>query len=300
MNTKIKEYRILEIDLLTYIDSWLSDLDVTKHRKPSTITFYREKITPFIRYIADRGVSIDAIDHKLIRDFLALIKPLHNDGGNHAIYRVVRAFFYWYGADIDLDISKNPIRKIKMPIPKPPRGRTYSIEEIERLFSVSKNIRDKALIRFLYDTGGRIGEILAMNISDYDVATGRVVFVKTKNGEFRFQRVGQITRREMRRYINSRADDNPCLWISQAGNRLTYRGARDVMQSLFSNAKVKFNGFHPFRRAWTSAMVSNNTNIYALQVLGGWKDPKTPQRYTEEFERNFSSNISPVDNLKKN
>ena len=66
--------------------------------------------------------------------------------------------------------------------PKPPARlpKAISVEEVERLLAASavgdtpQALRDKALLEVLYGTGGRISEIVGLDIDDVDTEDGVV------------------------------------------------------------------------------------------------------------------------------
>lgn len=297
------EHRIISDNLLSWVESWVSDLKLSD-KKPRTIEFYITNLKPFIIYISSREIeSVDQITTDILRDYFAYIKPKHNDGGLHAVYRSLKVFFRWYGEEIDLPYQDNPIRKIKIKNPSPDKLDPYTVDEINRLLSVStNNLIATSMILFLYDTGIRINEMLSVKIKDYNQITGDVYLPDaiTKNGEKRTVHVSQRTRRTLRKYLLSRSDDCPYLFITEHKSKFSYDGARDIFEVIFSRANVEYHGFHGFRRAWFNSMALSGQNIYGLRLLGGWKDVKTPERYMKILEKDIarlSVTHSPVDDL---
>lgn len=299
----ILEHRIVSDNLISWVESWLSAKQLAG-KKPRTIQFYAEKLRPLIVFLNDRGIdSMEAVSVETLREYFSYQKTRHNEGGLHSIYRAIRAFFRWYGEEVELEVQKNPIRKIKIKAAEPDKLDPYTVEEINKLLLASKDtLIANAMIKFLYDTGIRITEMISLRLTDYDHISGDIKLKETitKNSEDRPAHLGQDTRRTMRRYLNTRSDNCPYLFATEDGTKYTYSGARGLMETVFAHAGVDYHGFHGFRRAWFNNMAMAGLNVYGMQILGGWKDVKTPARYFKLLEKQaaqLSAKHSPVDDL---
>ena len=102
------------------------------------------------------------------------------------------------------------------------------IEEINSLLKTCagnySGVRDKAMMLGLLDTGARAKEFLHINLEDVDLATGAVMIRQGKGRKPRMVFLGRKTIRAIRGYLRHRHDNNPALWVSTHGERMTYSG----------------------------------------------------------------------------
>ncbi len=139
----------------------------------------------------------------------------HNPGGRHACYRAVKTFLYWWVDEVEPEGWKNPVQKVKLPRlniePLEPMG----IDTIKFLLDTCKggsfyDLRDKAIILVLMDTGARASELTAMSLDDVNIS-GSVLIRHGKGEKPRSVFFGKKTRRAIRAYLRKRGDDNNAL-----------------------------------------------------------------------------------------
>ena len=109
----------------------------------------------------------------------------HNPGGVHAAYRVLKTFLRWYEQEAEPEGWKNPIAKIKAPKLAEEQLEPVSLTTVDQMTKACSSIdlldlRDKALLFFLLDTGARASEVSAVDLADIDQVTGGVLIRKGK------------------------------------------------------------------------------------------------------------------------
>ena len=82
----------------------------------------------------------------------------------------------------------------------------------------------------LLDTGARAKEFLNINLEDVELATGSVLIRQGKGRKPRMVFLGRKTIRAIRAYLRSRRDNNPALWVSIHGDRMTYSALRCLLR----------------------------------------------------------------------
>jgi integrase/recombinase XerD len=88
----------------------------------------------------------------------------------------------------------------------------FSDEDLEKLRISCEQERDLALIEFLYSTGCRVGEVEKLNRSDINF-TNMDVTVFGKGGKERETYLTASSCLHLKRYLDSRTDDNPALFV---------------------------------------------------------------------------------------
>ncbi len=153
-----------------------------------------------------------------------------------------------------------------------PRSRWLSVEEEERLIrSASTHIIP--LIRFAVDTGGRLSELLGLDWHNVDLASQRITFIKTKNGEDRTVRL-----------CDRACAVLACLNPTDTGPVFTYRGkAIKRVKTAFNHARMKSGlkdvRFHDLRHTFASRLVQGGVPLYDVMHLTGHKSLAMVQRY---------------------
>ena len=161
--------------------------------------------------------------------------------------RIFSSFFAWL-EDEDY-IAKSPVRRIHKVRTESLVKEVISDENIEVLRDTCHEIRDLAMIDLLASTGMRVGELAKMNREDIDFHERQcVVFGKgNKEREVYFNARTKI---HLKRYLESRSDNNPALFVSLSMpyNRLTIGGVETRLRQLGKRAGLNKVHPHKFRR----------------------------------------------------
>lgn len=190
----------------------------------------------------------------------------------------------------------DPIRKVDAPkvVQKPIPG--VKEDEIKRMVAdcgkskTDTSIRDKAIILFLFDTGLRSFEFISLNINDIDLDSGHVRVRVGKGGKGRSVFIGAKTKRELMRYLRTRAFEiTDPLWISNKGERLGAAGLRKIIQRHAENAGIEdIPSAHDFRRGFATVFHRNVNSTIFLKRLMGHSSLTTTERYIEEDEKDLA------------
>lgn len=286
------------------VESFLIDRK-SQGLSPETIELYIKKLKYFQKYCERQALTqISQITSDFIRRYLLELSETHNPGGVHACFRPLRTMLYWIEEEEIMPSGwKNPIRRIKAPrLPTDPIE-PIQIEEIHQLLKTCQGnysgVRDKAMILGLLDTGARAKEFLNINLEDVDLATGAVMIRQGKGRKPRMVFLGRKTIRAIRGYLRSRRDNNPALWVSIRGERMTYAALRGLLRRRAEQIGMKsIPTPHDFRRAFALVMLRNGVDIFALQKLMGHSDLQILRRYLAQTDQDIHTahmRGSPVD-----
>lgn len=183
-------------------------------------------------------------------------------------------------------IPRNPVKTIKV------RGQDvevifFSVDEEIAIREVPCCLRDKAMIAFLFSTGVRVGELTAMDRSNVDLMNASVTFrgEKGRTGKFRTVYLDQWARRYLGKYLLSRTDSNPALFVSERvydgqPRRLGNAAIEKITKGIVKKAGVKTVGtVHVFRRTFATRLAERGCPIEILQELMGHADPATTLKH---------------------
>lgn len=287
------------------IESFLIDRK-SQGLSPETIDFYTKKLKYFQKYCESLALTqVSQLTSDIIRRYILEISETHNPGGVHACFRPLRTMLYWVEEEEIMPVGwKNPIRRVKAPkLPTEPI-QPIGIDDIHLLLKTcEKNysgVRDKAMMLGLLDTGARAKEFLDLNLEDVDLATGTVMIKQGKGRKPRLVFLGRKTIRALRAYLRNRRDNNPALWISIQGDRMSYAALRCFLRRRAERVGLKdIPTPHDFRRAFALIMLRNGVDIFALQKLMGHSDLQVLRRYLAQTDQDIQTahlRGSPVDN----
>ena len=157
---------------------------------------------------------------------------------------------------------------------------TYSDEALELMRDHSECVRDLAIIDMLASTGMRVGELVKLDRSDIDFAN-RECIVLGKGNKQRKVYFDARTKIHLQRYLNSRKDDNPALFVTlqRPYNRLQISGVEIRLRSL--GEKLNLNKVHPhkFRRTLATMAIDKGMPIEQVQQLLGHQSVDTTLQY---------------------
>lgn len=157
---------------------------------------------------------------------------------------------------------------------------TYTDESLELLRDNTENIRDLALIDLLSSTVMRVGELVKLNIEDINFEN-RECIVFGKGSKERPVYFDARTKLHLKKYIDSRTDDNPALFVSLLSpfNRLEISGVEIRLREL--GRRVGVNKVHPhkFRRTLATRAIDKGMPVEQVQQLLGHSKIDTTMQY---------------------
>jgi site-specific recombinase XerC len=177
-------------------------LDVqTSNCSPGTLRFYGQKLDAFLAYLRAYGATGPAdLDAMRIRECLSEVARSHSAGGVFACFRAVRAFARFLLRGVGL--SEDPLPGIRVPKANLEPLDPVAFEDVKAMRGVCQaglsGARDRALLLVLFDIGLRAGELLTLNMADFDPEHGSLPVRKAKPRQSRtafVARHGMIIRR---------------------------------------------------------------------------------------------------------
>lgn len=159
-------------------------------------------------------------------------------------------------------------------------------EELARILNYTEHIRDKALLMFLYESGCRIGEALAVNVGDLHFDENGLIFEvtdKAKTGARKIRLVESVP--VIKEYLEThplRSQKDAPLWVRLGKNkraRLEKGGATAILKLLQrrSGTEVKLHP-HLFRRSRATELAGYLSNQQLRQYFG-WHTQEMISQY---------------------
>ena len=176
--------------------------------------------------------------------------------------------------------------KTKYVIKKP-----FSAEEMIKIRSSCSNLRDKALIEFMYSSAVRVSELAALNIDDVQWRENEIVVLGKGNKE-RVVYLNPSARYYLEEYINSRTDDNEALFVSlrKPFKRMTKPGIEALCRKIGQRANVDDVHPHRFRRTAATDLLHMGMPIEQVQEFLGHEKIDTTRIYSIVSREQVKSN----------
>lgn len=192
-------------------------------------------------------------------------------------YRMIFcAYFKWLHREglIRVDPTAN-LGAIKCP---KRMKKAYTDVELDQLHGKLRDPRDTAIVRTLEYTGCRISELTGMNIRDLNLEKMEIVVIGKGNKQ-RTVYFDEVTAMAIKRYLNTRNDSNPALFIGRYGDRLTPGGVRCMLRKVARKAKVSGVYPHKFRRTLATNLNKHGMSVQEIAHVLGHEDINTTMKY---------------------
>lgn len=240
----------------------------------STLRRYAEINRALLNYLGKPLGEITTYD---IRFYLSVRRQIGKVSNRSldGMRRCYSSFFSWLAAE-GL-ISHNPCAalaqiKCRKTVKKP-----YSAAEMEKIRKSCGNIRDLALVDFLYATGCRVSEVSRLDISDVDFERMECVVLGKGNKERKVY-LTEVAAMHLQEYLNGRKDTSEALFVGR-GRRLGKNGIEAIVKNLGSRAGVENVHPHRYRRTLATNLLDRGMNIQDVAAILGHADLKTTQIY---------------------
>ena len=267
--------------------------------QPSTLEFYRYTVGKFLEWIEARGItSPGELTARYVREYVAeLVSRGKKDTTVWDHARAIKTMVKFWKEEGYLP------EVIRFELPKLAKKR-LPVLNAEQLQTIVKacNVRDRAIVLFMADSGLRREETIKLNWSDVDMQSGLIRVKQGKGKKDRSAVIGATVRRALlkyRRTIENHQDNDP-LFQARGGARFTGWGLRTVYRRLSKRTGIQVTP-HAMRRTWTIFALRAGMDPLHLQALGGWEDLEMVNHYAQMVDEDLlqaHKAHSPVDRLK--
>ena len=250
------------------------------HLSPKTLAQYRYKIEAFFGTVKKSYHDIHADD---IRMYLYAYRDQHNASDRYLdnIRIVLNSFFSWL---VDNDyLTKNPCAKVEhIKYQEKPRE-PFTQYQLEEMRFDCANIREKALVDFLFSTGCRVSECADVDLADIDWHNRSVVIRHGKGDKRRVVFFNAESELTLRKYLETRTDDDPALFVRRRAPhcRLSPRGIQNEIKKIGDRAMLHAYP-HRLRHTFATSGLHSGMPLDKLQALMGHESPRTTLIYAKQ------------------
>jgi integrase/recombinase XerD len=250
-----------------------------------TLQRYKEELTMFSRYVKKPVTEITTND---LRQYLSQIQSERSYAKttiNNKIM-VLRTFFSFLVAEEVL--LKDPSLKLKTQrIDRKALRESLTIEELEEIRDACSDIREKAMIEYLYSSGCRVSEVIKAKISDIDWSECCLT-VTGKGDKTRKVFFSIRCKIYLRQYLNTRSGVSDSIFISERSpyQPLTKSGFERAIARIAQRTKItKPVTPHVFRHTFATSAYQRGMGLDMIQRLLGHNSISTTQIYADTNDR---------------
>lgn len=255
------------------LECFLQAMDV-QGRSAKTIAHYRLILG---KLLAEVKVSARRVTVYHLRSYLAKQKERGLKDSTLAHHReVFSSFFGWLFRE-GL-IEKNPVVNLGSIKVAKEEKKVFSDIDMEKMKQHSRRAVDKAIITFLASTGCRVAELVGLDRNAVDLENLECV-VRGKGNKERTVYIDNITAMYVRKYLATRKDDNPALFVTRTQERFNTGGIRDMLKRLEERCGVEHIHPHKFRRTLATSLARRNMPIQTIAAILGHEKIETTMQY---------------------
>ena len=192
----------------------------------------------------------------------------------------LNSFFQWC---VDNEyLLRNPCAKVDKIKYQTKRREPMTTLSLEDLRWHCQDVREKALIDFLYSTGCRISECAGVLLSDIDWEKNSVRLRYCKGNKERTVFFNDEAKVSLRAYIEKRGHISPALWTSMKAphQQLKAHALEDIVRKVGERAGIKTYP-HKLRHTFATVGLRNGMPLEKLQALLGHTNPQTTLIYAK-------------------
>jgi len=275
-----------------FLDEYLQWLAIERGRSRATLDAYRRDVHQLSQWASGRELDVTRLTETDLEHFTNALRREHRS--ESSIARSVAAIRGWYSYLMDEGhIEVDPSVRIRggrraRTLPKP-----LAETEVARLIdsigtATPSDLRDRALLELLYDTGARVSEAIGISLEDLDFDE-ELILVTGKGSKQRLVPMGALLATTLRTYLGpggrsefAVARKNNRLFVNARGGVLSRQGVDLIIDKRALNAGVdraKVSA-HVFRHSCATHMLAHGADIRVVQELLGHASIATTQVYT--------------------
>jgi len=270
----------------------LADLQL-RGATPRTQKTYLREAGNFAKYFKRSPEELG--EDELKEYMLYLMKERHLSEGTFRFYVSALKFLYRTTLKREWVVEKIkcPKRKRKLPV-------VLDISEVESLFSVTTNLKHKAMLMITYSSGLRVSETARLKMTDIDSKRMMVRIRQGKGGNDRYSILSQTALEQLRQYWKKY---RPTEWLfdgQKKDDHITAQTIQTIFYAAVKRARItKPASVHTLRHSFATHLIEAGTSLHHVQLLLGHRSPTTTTVYLHVSRLNLAQVISPLDKTVK-
>ena len=277
------------------IGEFLDWLVVERGRAANTIDAYRRDLEQYDAWLAQEGTDLDAATVSDIERFVA--GRAASGAAKSSVARQFSSIRMLHRFMVEEGFRRDDPAGLAEGVSKPAGiPKPLSEDEVTALIaSVSGNeprdLRDRALLEFLYATGARVSEVCGLNLADLDMEAS-LVRLFGKGAKERVVPFGSVAHAAIEAWLSSgrvsmeplrwrKKDDSYAVFLGGRGTRLSRQVAFQVVRDAGQRAGIDREvSPHALRHTCATHLLDHGADLRIVQEMLGHASITTTQVYT--------------------
>ena len=258
----------------------------------STQDEYLTKAKLFQDHFDKPATELDVEDVRQFLHYLSTVKKLSPESVN--TYNSGLRFLYGVTLNASLDPRQIPRHRKPHKLPD-----ILTKEEIQTLFNVCDNLRDKCILMTLYGAGLRLSEVASLKVSDIQSDKMQLFIRNAKGSKDRYAILSQANLEMLRACWKAY---RPKDWLFYSRNHtdthITPRAIQNLFRKYITKAKINKNvTVHTLRHCFATHLLESGTSIYHIKQLLGHSNINTTCVYLHLVKIESLDVTSPLDQI---
>ncbi|EHQ90179.1 tyrosine-type recombinase/integrase [Desulfosporosinus youngiae] len=279
------------------LNDFLNSPKVLK-KSPNTRKAYERDLFLFEQYINKYNVSLDRLNDMVVQTYLDQMKTKDGQPSSPATKNrtlaSIATFCHWskqLEAVQEIDIPKIPH------ISKQPSKGLCKDEVTSLRLKVANDhnpnkLRNQAIIDLLIYSGFRVSELVSLDRDDIKYHKGiyTITVYETKNNEVKKAYLDSKKFKYIKKYLESRTDNEEALFISGRNQRISIRMVQTILNKYGINP-------HLLRHTFCSILARDKVDPFTIAQLAGHRDLNTTRRYANPNSSEMAEMVSKAFNF---
>ena len=282
-----------------YSDQFLNFSRIERGLSNNSVLAYTRDLQRFSDFLLENSIDLSQLQQGHLDDFIrGLSKANLALSTVNRVLSTLRSFYGYLEREHGIHNPMKDVESRKIPLRLP---KALTVSEITQLIDASFSednvisLRDRAILELLYSTGGRVSEIVGINVNDISMmnsesAEVRVIKLRGKGNKERIVPMGSFSVKALDDYLvrvrpsllgkNSK-NKNDALFLNQRGGRISRQSAwQIVVDSAKKSGLSEGISPHVFRHSFATHLLDGGADIRVVQELLGHASVTTTQIYT--------------------
>ena len=274
---------------MTEYANWL----IVSGFSPETVKAYKADVQEYLETLPEHK----DVGREHIRSFLALIQS--RGCSKRTVARKLAAIRSFYRFSFLSQRSEvNPAQGIRSPRFGKPLPRFLYPNTVAELLDLPDNsalgLRDRAMLELLYATGIRVGELVALKVTDLRTESNQILVTGKGNKQrvlpVNFEAVLAIEHYLEQGRIKLLAGVCPYMWLNRDGGVLGQRGVRWILSKYCKQLSSQSSlSPHVIRHSFATHMLENGADLRTVQEILGHSSLSSTQIYTHVTKEHLKS-----------
>ena len=279
--------------LASCAEEFTADLALARGLSPKTVEAYGRDVRAFLEFLAARGkTTSDALVRADVTDHVGALRAKGRKASTRArAFVAVREFLAFlastHATAHDLSEGLEAPRK-NLVLPRVLDEET-TLKILKSADGVEpRDLRDRAMLEFLYGCGLRVSELCGLELQDV-IADAGVVRCRGKGSKDRIVPVGVPAAKALMRYLESARESfargnaaERRIFLTRLGRPFTRMGVFKMLRERAAAAGVDAKAVSPhvLRHCFATDLLAHGADIRAIQEMLGHASIATTQVYT--------------------